>query len=112
PLVSLHLLSEAGLSTGAHVIDVGGGDSYLADYLVERTSYHLSVLDISFTAIERAKARLGEKSSEVEWIVSDLLDYHPVKQFDFWHDRAVFHFLTDPADVKAYVELASSAVLP
>lgn len=110
PLMSLHMFGEANLDSDAQVIDVGGGDSFLIDTLLEKTNYQLQVLDISANAIQRAKSRIGEPAERVEWIVSDVLDFRPAQQFDFWHDRAVFHFLTNPAEIDAYVHLVTNSV--
>ncbi|MCA9130714.1 MAG: class I SAM-dependent methyltransferase [Planctomycetales bacterium] len=87
------------------MLDVGGGQSFLVDRLLDARFEHVAVLDISQTAIEATKARLGERSSQVEWIVADITQRKSLGEFDVWHDRAVFHFITDPDDRKLYVEL-------
>jgi 2-polyprenyl-3-methyl-5-hydroxy-6-metoxy-1,4-benzoquinol methylase len=87
------------------VIDVGGGQSFLVDRLLETGFPHVAVLDISQTAINATKARLGDRASQVEWIVADITQRDSLGEFDVWHDRAVFHFITDPEDRTHYVEL-------
>lgn len=92
-------------------VDVGGGQSMLAGELLRLGVAQVSVLDVSAAAIDRAKQRLGADASRVRWIVGDALDSHGL-DVDLWHDRAVFHFLTDEADRRRYVEGAASAVRP
>ena len=93
------------------MIDVGGGSSPLASRLLE-AGYAVAVLDVSEAALDRAKARMGAPAIGVEWIVADLTEVGDVGRFDLWHDRAVFHFLTDPADRAKYVALLSRTVPP
>nr|WP_294935234.1 class I SAM-dependent methyltransferase [uncultured Flavobacterium sp.] len=92
------------------IIDIGGGDSFLADHLLELGYTNISVLDISEKAIERAKARLGENAKKVKWIVSDITHFVPTEKYNVWHDRAVFHFLTTPEDIEKYTENAALAM--
>ena len=95
----------------ANIIDIGGGDSHLVDALLEKGFQNIWVLDISERAIERAKKRLGiEKSSKVHWIVSDVTEFIPDAVFDFWHDRAAFHFLTREDKIDKYVSIAENAI--
>jgi SAM-dependent methyltransferase len=94
----------------ASIIDVGGGDSKLVDYLLDEGFENLTVLDISEKALERAKLRLGEKASKVNWVVADVTEFKPSVKFDVWHDRATFHFLTTPEQVAAYLSIARYAV--
>ena len=93
------------------MIDVGGGSSLLASRLLE-AGYAVAVLDVSAAALERAKARMGPRAADVGWIVADLTEVADVGRFDLWHDRAVFHFLTDPADREKYVALLNRTVPP
>ncbi len=110
PKQSLDLiLGPAGDSRG-RVIDIGGGQSFLVDRLLDAGFAQVAVLDISQTAIEATKARLGERASKVEWIVADITHCDSLGEFDIWHDRAVFHFLTDPDDRKSYVELLTQSL--
>jgi 2-polyprenyl-3-methyl-5-hydroxy-6-metoxy-1,4-benzoquinol methylase len=95
PQTSLDLIRKAGLTKDAAIIDVGGGDGLLVDSLLEEGYTNITVLDISSRAIARAKARLGEKATAVTWIVADIVDFKPERYYDLWHDRAVFHFLTN-----------------
>ena len=107
PQTSLDFIEKAQLAKNAAIIDIGGGDSFLVDHLLQFGYSNVTVLDISETAIERAKKRLGEKANQVNWIVSDVLDLKGENVFDLWHDRAAYHFLTKPEDVKRYVEIAA-----
>jgi SAM-dependent methyltransferase len=108
PAISLDFISSFQLEKSASIIDIGGGDSLLVDFLLDLGYTNLSVLDISAHAIERAKVRLGEKASLVTWIVSDINDFEPIQNYDLWHDRAAFHFLTTPSDIRRYASLVSN----
>lgn len=110
PETSISFLNSANLSKDAAIIDVGGGDSYFVDHLVKEGYTNITVLDISEKAIERAKNRLGEDASKVNWIVSDVNDFQPNNKFDFWHDRAAFHFLTDEHEVNRYKNTITNAM--
>lgn len=113
PAMSLAMIAAAGLSRNAPIVDVGGGASTLVDNLLEVGYRHLAVLDIAEAALAEAHERLGEAADEVTWIVSDLLAWRPVPQlFELWHDRAVFHFLTDPADRRRYRAVVETALVP
>ena len=113
PTRSLALLAEAGLTPDSRIIDVGGGDSTLVDALLDRGVRHVTVLDISGAALARAQARLGPRAGTVTWIAADATAAElPPASFDFWHDRAVFHFLTDADARAAYVERARRAIRP
>ncbi len=108
PETSLGLINDLNLDKNASIIDVGGGDSNLVDHLLQLGYTNLSVLDISKAAIDRAKKRLGEKASNVQWIVSDIVEFTPNKIYDIWHDRAVFHFLTSTKDINTYKNLVAN----
>jgi SAM-dependent methyltransferase len=110
PETSLQLINSCGVSKDAKIIDIGGGDSYLIDSLVELGYTNLFLLDISEKAIERSKARLGTKAENVTFIVSDILDFETTEKFDIWHDRASFHFLTNETDISKYATIVSSAL--
>ena len=112
PAPSLELIAGAGLSNEAEIIDIGGGASRLVDGLIDRRFPRMTVLDLSATALAGAKTRLGGAGAEVEWVVADVTRWHPVRSYDLWHDRAAFHFLTDPADREAYVARLKKAVGP
>lgn len=110
PQTSLKLIDALNLSKDAHIIDVGGGDSNLVDFLLANGYQNLTVLDISNLALERARKRLGKIASRVNWVVSDINDFIPEDTYDLWHDRAVFHFLTTPQQISNYVNTAAGAV--
>ena len=112
PETSLDFFKEFNLPTTAKVIDIGGGDSFLVDYLLDLGYEDISVLDISETAIDRAKKRLGYRAENVKWIVSDAAAFKPTEKYDFWHDRAAFHFLTDEEDISSYLETAQRYINP
>ena len=107
PRLSLSLIAEV-CSTGS-VIDVGGGTSLLPGGLLDR-GYSVTVLDISETALNKARERLGPKAGRIHWIQADVTAMGGVGTFDLWHDRAVFHFLTNPGDRAAYVALLKQTV--
>ncbi len=104
PEFSLRLIEEAGLSSESRVIDIGGGESRLVDALVARGVRGVTVLDVSQAAIDRVRARLGAAAARVTWIVADVTGPWTVAPVDVWHDRAVFHFLTDPEERSRYLE--------
>lgn len=110
PETSLEIIHLFGLKKTAKIIDIGGGDSKLVDYLLDAGFENISVLDISAKALEKAKNRLGEKANKVNWIVSDITEFKPDITFDLWHDRATFHFLTTPDQIKKYMILARKHV--
>mgnify|MGYP001066409567 CR=1 FL=1 len=93
PERSLAFIRKAGKGS---VIDIGGGASRLVDRLLAENYADLTVLDISDVALGRSKERLGGEAGKVSWIVADITGWRPERQWDIWHDRAVFHFLTDP----------------
>lgn len=111
PAVSLSLI-ESLTPPPRSVVDVGGGQSALAGELLGRGVAEIAVLDISSAAVERGKKRLGQRADQVRWIVGDVLDAQDLGACDLWHDRAVFHFLTDADDRRRYVAVASRAVRP
>lgn len=112
PESSLNFFKKFDVLTNAKIIDIGGGDSFLVDHLLELGYHDITVLDISAAAIERAKQRLGTRAIEVKWIVADASDFTPTEQYDFWHDRAAFHFLTDEQDITTYLETAHQFITP
>ncbi|HMC98199.1 MAG TPA: class I SAM-dependent methyltransferase [Flavobacteriales bacterium] len=112
PTVSLELFAEYRVPLDARIIDVGGGDSTLADHLLDRGFTRITVLDISGTALTKAQERLGVKASMVQWIESDATRFDASAPFDVWHDRAVFHFLTSEADVDRYIERLARLLKP
>jgi|SRR5690554_442896 len=110
PKTSLDFITSFNLPKNASIIDVGGGDSKLVDFLLDAGFTNISVLDISSKALERAKLRLGEKAELVDWIVSDISDFKPQNKFDLWHDRAAFHFLTSPEQKEKYLKTIENHV--
>jgi SAM-dependent methyltransferase len=111
PVLSLRLLAEGGLIPGARVLDVGGGASSLVNRLLD-LGFRPGVLDISRTAVERARERLGERAEEVEWYVEDVIRFRAPHPWDAWHDRATFHFLIEETDRRAYREALLAALAP
>jgi ubiquinone/menaquinone biosynthesis C-methylase UbiE len=110
---SLALIEQAAPDRRAAIIDVGGGESTLVDDLLARGYSDVTLLDISSTALEATKARLGDAAARVGWVHGDATAVElPEARFDLWHDRAVFHFLTDPAQRAAYVAQVARAVRP
>lgn len=112
PRLSLELIRGVAPARGCRILDVGGGASVLVDRLLELDVGEIAVLDISEIALGRAKARLGERARRARWVLGDLTEAPELGRFDVWHDRAMFHFLTDPDDRGRYVELARRTVPP
>lgn len=110
PGTSLHFIHLFNLSKTARIIDIGGGDSKLVDCLLQEGYQNITVLDISEQALEQARHRLGKKAEKVQWIASDITRFQPHQKYDLWHDRATFHFLTEPGQVEAYLDIAKKAV--
>ena len=110
PELSLKLIKFTRLKMDAGIIDVGGGTSLLPGLLLDQGYQNLSVLDISGPAINKAKTQLGEKSKDIKWIEANITDYVFAEQYDIWHDRAVFHFLTDAGDRQKYVDSLRKAL--
>lgn len=104
PAISLDLIRRSGAHSGTSIIDIGGGASRLVDALLDGGYRTISVLDLSEKALSVARARLGPRASQVRWIEADVTRWEPEQRYDLWHDRAAFHFLTDPNDRAAYVE--------
>jgi len=113
PHTSIEFIEYFKLPKNARIIDIGGGDSRLVDALLNMGYTDVTVLDISAAAIEKAKQRLGNQALQIKWIVSDVNEFEPAAgQYDFWHDRAAFHFLTTEALVRHYVDIAQRAIRP
>ena len=110
PKTSIEFLDLFTLPLSANIIDIGGGDSHFVDVLIDRGYENIWVLDISAKAIERAKERLGERANKVNWIACDITEFKPELKFDFWHDRAAFHFLTTEEQIYKYVNIAEDAI--
>ena len=112
PEYSLNLIRATGIDVSAHIIDIGGGASTLMDFMLDDGYQNLSVLDISYSAIEQAKKRLGDRADKVEWVEHDITNFLTDEKYDVWHDRAVFHFLTDALDRSSYIHTMSRALKP
>ena len=112
PETSLSFFRQFNVPKSAKIIDIGGGDSFLVDHLLDLGYKDISVLDISEAAIDKAKRRLGDRSTNVKWIVEDITDFKPKVKYDFWHDRAAFHFLTNEAEISKYIEMAAQNINP
>lgn len=110
PKTSMEFVALFDLPLDANIIDIGGGDSHFVDALLDKGYQNIFVLDISAHAIEKARQRLGERASKVQWIVSDVTDFTAPVQFDLWHDRAAFHFLTTEDKISRYVSIAENAI--
>lgn len=102
PTLSLELIAELNLAKDANIIDVGGGDSFLVDSLLDLGYTNITILDISAKALERAKQRLGVRATAVNWIVADAGAFVPEHKYDLWHDRAAFHFLRSTEEIQHY----------
>ncbi|HTV52296.1 MAG TPA: class I SAM-dependent methyltransferase [Steroidobacteraceae bacterium] len=111
--LSLAWIEKAGLQRQDPIIDVGGGASTLVDDLIARGHTRLTVLDVSEAALAQARARLGERAAGVHWLCADMTRAMlPRAHFRLWHDRAAFHFLTEPEDRRRYCSQASEALAP
>ena len=110
PKLSLELIRCTNVASNDAIIDVGGGASVLVDYLSKESFTNLTVLDISENAIAMAKKRLGDTAKSIEWIVTDITQFDTSQKFSLWHDRALFHFLTDPSDREIYVKALIKAI--
>ena len=112
PSRSLRLIEACDLPHDAALLDVGGGASMLVDHLLGCGYRTLTVLDISAAALRAARTRLGANAKQVQWVESAIGDYKPAHPFDLWHDRAVFHFLTEPSDRRRYREVLHHSLRP
>ncbi|MEI6593943.1 MAG: class I SAM-dependent methyltransferase [Bacteroidota bacterium] len=112
PETSLAFIKQFNIQQNAKIIDVGGGDSFFVDYLIDLNFTDITVLDISESALNKAKKRLGEKAKNVKWIVADAATFKPTEKYDFWHDRAAFHFLTDEREIENYLDTVQKNIKP
>ena len=110
PDISLALIAAAGLDPLDPVVDVGGGASRLVDHLLLQGHRDVTVLDVAAAALEKSRRRLGKAAGSVHWLVSDITRWRPERRYRVWHDRAVFHFLTEPADRAAYRRVLEAAL--
>ncbi len=110
--LSLQMIAATGVESGGAIIDVGGGASTLVDNLLDSGYSDVTVLDIASAALERSRARLGDAAKKITWIEQDILHFEPNRSFKLWHDRAVFHFLTEKNQQRHYADLLLKAVEP
>ena len=110
PEISMNLIQHTGAGTDNSIIDVGGGTPSLSVLLLDKGFKRITVLDNSENAIEQAKSQLGEKADRIRWIEADITKYKFAEQYDVWHDRAVFHFLTEAQDRKGYLKSLDQAL--
>jgi trans-aconitate methyltransferase len=112
PHPSLDLIALTGTARDSAIVDIGGGASRLVDALIDAGYTNLTVLDLSEAALAMARARIGPRASQVRWIAADVTAWIPPQQYDIWHDRAAFHFLTEPPDRRAYIDCLTRALRP
>jgi SAM-dependent methyltransferase len=112
PATSLELIKRLNLPKTARIFDNGSGDSFLVDYLLKLGYVDITVQDISETALNRTKQRLGKDAEKIKWIVGDEAHCNPAEQYDLWHDRAAFHFLTDESEIQSYVNTIKKCIKP
>jgi 2-polyprenyl-3-methyl-5-hydroxy-6-metoxy-1,4-benzoquinol methylase len=112
PETSISFFKHFNVPKTAKIIDIGGGDSLLVDHLLDLGYQDITMLDISASAIERAKKRLGNNAEKIKWIVSDVVSFKPTEKYDFWHDRAAFHFLTNEKEISHYIKTAHENINP
>jgi len=110
PETSLIFLKQFNIPTTAKIIDIGGGDSFLVDNLLDLGYQDITVLDISATALDKAKQRLGDRADKIKWIVADAATFRPTEKYDFWHDRAAFHFLTQEQEIENYLDTVQKSI--
>jgi ubiquinone/menaquinone biosynthesis C-methylase UbiE len=110
PLTSLDLIHQLPLAKSDALIDIGGGESKLVDFLLEEGYENITVLDISSGALERAAKRLGKRAGYVKWIHQDITGFSSDNRFDLWHDRAVFHFLVSSDQIASYISIARKLI--
>lgn len=110
PTLSMRLLLECNLALDAPIVNIGGGSSSLVDHVLDAGFTDVTVLDVSATGLGLAQQRLGLRSADVEWIVTDVTTHRFDRSYQLWHDRAVLHFLTDPDDQARYVGILRQTV--
>ena len=112
PVESLDMMDGQTVTPLDSVIDVGAGTSPPVDALVSRGHHDVTVLDISKAALDRSRQRLGHLVAKVDWLDADVTVWRPTRKCDVWHDRAVFHFLTDPNEQAGYRQALRTALAP
>ena len=109
PADSLDIINNSKLEFDDPIIDVGAGNSFLVDHLLEKGFNNITVLDISRNAINKAQKRLGKKAELVNWVVSDILDFKNKTLYKLWHDRAFFHFIREEIEIEKYKNILHTA---
>ncbi len=112
PETSLGFFKQFKVPKTAKIIDVGGGDSFLTEHLLDEGYQDITILDISEAALIKAKQRLGGRAEKVKWIVADAATFTPTEKYDFWHDRAAFHFLTQENEISKYLHTVQQSINP
>lgn len=112
PETSIRFFEEMNLPKTARIIDIGAGESHFVDYLLDKGYTDITLVDISEEALKKTQVRLGAKGVTVQYIVADAGTFTPTQHYDFWHDRATFHFLTEPARIQHYSYHVSNALKP
>jgi len=112
PERSLQIIAATGVGSDAAIIDVGGGASTLVDNLLDTGFDDITVLDVASAALAHSRSRLGDAARTVTWIEQDILNFEPGRPYQLWHDRAVFHFLTEKNQQQQYVDVLRKAVEP
>ena len=110
PAISLEFIAAAKVQPDAAIIDIGGGASRLVDALLDDGYSNLTVLDLSEAALSASRNRIGPRAESVKWVAADVTTWQPSEQYDLWHDRAAFHFLTEEDDRQAYVSRLTTAL--
>ena len=110
PETSLYFVDKIKLPFDAKIIDIGGGAYFFVDHLLNLAYEDITVLDISEAALQKAKERLGDRADKVKWLVADITEFEPDEKYDLWHDRAVFHFLTEDIDTQKYIKVLSENI--
>ena len=110
PQTSLDFILNSNILKHDPIIDIGGGDSFLVDFLLDNNFTDITVLDISDIAISRAKNRLGPRADDVNWIVSDICNFNISREYTLWHDRAVFHFMKEPDEINHYSQVVVKGI--
>jgi trans-aconitate methyltransferase len=112
PETSLKLIEQLNLPKTARIIEVGSGDSFLGDFLLEKGFSEITLLDISEKALDTIRKRLSDKAGKITFLAADVTSFSSSETYDLWHDRAVFHFLTEDNDIQKYVKNVSEKLVP
>ena len=110
PITSLNFISELDMKKDAKIIDIGAGESFLADFLLADGFTDLTILDISKEALDKARLRLTEKAKNLKYFTADISGFVPKEKYDLWHDRAAFHFLTEETQVQNYLKTLENSI--